>query len=85
MSEWGCGFHLSFEVERDALVALRTLGTQPYCVPNAQPVMFQIVYSNPEAGGWNVGASKIQPEKLWEIDAMDIPPIGSAVGKGKGK
>jgi hypothetical protein len=74
VSEWGCSFRLGVQVEMNALLALHPMGKQRYCLPAPSPVMFQVNYSKQESGLWIVGASKMQRERLWDVDAMGSLP-----------
>ena len=73
VSEWGCRFSLSRELERHALVALRTVGKQEYCSSNAGPVMYMVARAKQTGEGWLTGASKIQAESLWDLSAQAAP------------
>ncbi|HEY2548513.1 MAG TPA: hypothetical protein VGI46_20735 [Candidatus Acidoferrum sp.] len=74
VSDWGCSFYFSFGLEKDAIIALSVVGKQPYCLREVQPVMFQVNYAKQAAGAWIVGASKLQVDRLWDIEAMSMLP-----------
>ncbi len=76
VSEWGCSFYLPFDLKTDSVVSLSVVGSQPHCVSEAQPVIFQIMNCRRNADRWLLGASKAQPERLWNLDEIDIPPAG---------
>jgi hypothetical protein len=68
VSQGGCGFELKTEVDPRTVVAIRLVsrdGGQPF--PH-RPVLFLVSWVKEEKKGcWAVGASKLQPEKLWQI------------------
>ena len=70
VSEWGCGFYSSARLERHALVAIRVLGNPAHCFPEVQPVMFMVSHTRQEGDVWVTGASKIQPERLWNVESL---------------
>ena len=70
VSEWGCRFSLSRELERHALVALRLVGTQEFCLTDAGPVMYMVARAKQTREGWLTGASKIQAESLWDLSTQ---------------
>ncbi|MGA2095466.1 MAG: hypothetical protein ABSH39_04145 [Candidatus Acidiferrum sp.] len=74
VSEWGCSFRLAAQLDVDALAALDLTGDQPYCLHDTQPVMFQVNYSKLDSGTWMIGASKMQAERLWDIETMGSLP-----------
>jgi len=76
VSEWGCSFYLPFELSADVIVSLSVVGEQRYCLPKTQPVIFQIMSSRRDSCGWLLGASKGQPERLWNVDAANFPSAG---------
>jgi hypothetical protein len=76
VSDWGCSFYLPFEMNADSVVSLNVVGSQPYCLPKTEPVIFQIMNCRRNGDNWLLGASKAQPERLWNLDAVDIPPAG---------
>lgn len=70
VSQRGCRFSLSKELERDSIVALRVLRTLAGSPGEPRLVMFQIIYSRAEQGAWTMGAWTLQPEIAW---CPDIP------------
>jgi hypothetical protein len=74
VSDWGCSFYLPFDLKADSVVSLNVIGSQPHCLPKTEPVIFQIMNCRRHADSWLLGASKAQPERLWDLDAVDVPP-----------
>ena len=70
VSERGCRFTLSKELESDSIVAIRVLRTLAGEPTDPRLVMFQIIYSRQEQGKWTMGAWTLQPEVAW---CPDIP------------
>lgn len=73
VSEWGCSFYLPFELDKDAIVSVSVIGKQPYCLSETEFVIFQIMNSQRNGDGWLLGASKAQPERLWNLDGAQTP------------
>jgi hypothetical protein len=76
VSDWGCNFYLPFDLNTDSVVSLIVVGSQPHCLPETQPVIFQIMNCRRHADGWLLGASKAQSERLWNLGAVAFPPAG---------
>jgi hypothetical protein len=76
VSEWGCSFFLPFDLDKDAIVCLSVLSQQPCGLPENPSVIFQIMNARKNMGGWMLGASKAQPERLWNLDCVKAPRIG---------
>jgi len=74
VSEWGCSFRLSLPLEINALLALTLTGNQPHCLPAPAPVMFQVNYAKQDSSAWIIGVSKMQAERLWDVEAMGSLP-----------
>jgi hypothetical protein len=68
VSQGGCGFEIKTPVAARTVVAIRLVsrrGGQPF--PH-RPVLFVISWvKKMEKDRWAVGASKLQPENLWQI------------------
>jgi hypothetical protein len=75
VSEWGCSFCLSVPVDQNSVVSLSVMGSQPHCFPDVPPVMFQIAHCGKMQSGWIIGASKIQPEKLWDVADLEAAEL----------
>lgn len=69
VSEWGCSFYLPFALKEDSIVSLHVVGSQPHCLPETQAIVFQIMNCRRNADTWLLGASKAQPERLWNLDS----------------
>ncbi len=78
ISEWGCGFYLSFPLEQHSLVAIRVTGTAPYCLPHVRPVMFMVAHLRELDGKWVMGASKIEADRMWDVEVLANPPSDQA-------
>ncbi len=70
VSERGCRFGLSTELEKDSIVAIRVLRTLAGAPGDSRMVMFQIIHARQERNSWILGAWTLQPEVLW---CADIP------------
>ena len=78
VSEWGCRFALSVELNTNDFVALRVLGAGG-AKSSQVPSMFQIVRVVQEDGTWIVGAWKMEPRNVWgvELAGMAEPDEGT--------
>jgi hypothetical protein len=69
ISELGCRFQVKTEIARGDVVAIRLLSRCRDGVPGSKPLLFQIVWvqPDPEGEGWIAGALKLQPENIWHV------------------
>lgn len=67
VSDHGCRFALRQEVRKDAVVAIRLAPQQGEQEPIKWPVLFQVAWVGELPEGWVLGASKVQPDELWDI------------------
>lgn len=77
-SEWGCKFRLPLPMEKDTIVAIRMDDRSRRRESDARPVLFQIAYVRQEAGGWTMGATKLQNEPIWPPDLLKLEPPTAA-------
>src|ERR1700720_3227095 len=61
ISDGGCQLSLRFEVEKDSVLALRVIERRNGCELDSRPVLFQVERMVPQAAGWTLGVSKLQP------------------------
>ena len=65
ISDGGCQLSLRVEVEKDSVVALRVIERRNGCELDSRPVLFQVKRMVPQAAGWTLGVSKLQPVPVW--------------------
>jgi hypothetical protein len=75
VSERGCRFTLSKELEKDSIVAIRVLRTLAGAPGDSRMVMFQIIHAKQEQSSWSIGAWTLQPEVTW---CPEIPREGES-------
>ncbi len=80
ISESGCCFRLSTQVERGAMVALKVVSRGNSKALPDRPLLFQIARLTQDGDGWTYGATKLQPESLWCVafPAAAKPPTSVA-------
>jgi hypothetical protein len=69
ISDGGCQLSLHVEVEKDSIVALRVIERRNGCELDSRPVLFQVERMVPQASGWTLGVSKLQPVPVWGAEA----------------
>jgi hypothetical protein len=69
VSDGGCQFSLRVEVEKDSVVALRVIEQRNGRELDSRPVLFQVERIVPQARGWTLGVSKLQPVPVWGVEA----------------
>lgn len=67
VSEQGCKFSLSHEIECGDVVAIRLAERNGSRRDNRKPLLFEIIWVEPNPCGWIIGAAKLQPENIWHI------------------
>lgn len=83
-SEWGVGFNLSLELEKDAIIAVRVADSAVHSPPDARPVMFQVMYSERDKHGWKMGAWKMDSERAWCVNLPNMAaPVEDCSGADK--
>jgi hypothetical protein len=65
ISDGGCQLSLRVEVEKNSVVALRVIEHLNGCELNSRPVLFRVERMVPQASGWTLGVSKLQPVPVW--------------------
>jgi hypothetical protein len=65
ISDGGCQLSLQVEVEKDSILALRVIEHRNGCELNFRPALFQVERMVPQASGWTLGVSKLQPVPVW--------------------
>lgn len=68
VSDHGCRFPLPLEVQKDAVVAIRLARRQNHQEASKWPILFQVAWVAEHPEGWVLGASKMQPDELWNLD-----------------
>jgi hypothetical protein len=68
ISDGGCQLSLRVEVEKDSVVALRVIERRNGCELDSRPVLFQVERMVPQASGWTLGVSKLQPVPIWGVE-----------------
>jgi hypothetical protein len=85
-SHWGCGFLSPIEMRKDDIVAIRVASPDGPGAVQRLPVRFQVVHVEREAGGWAIGAWKMESDDVWGIDLekMAQPQGGEAMLRRRG-
>lgn len=65
VSEWGCGFLLPIELKAGDIVVIRVNTADAAGSAQMRQAMFQVMRAQREAGGWAVGAWKLEGSDLW--------------------
>jgi hypothetical protein len=73
VSEWGCAFTSSIELEVDAIIAVRRVSNSTGRIEQQRTAMFQVVRIDREDEKWIVGAWRFGGEDVWEIDFENAP------------
>ena len=73
ISDGGCQLSLHAEVEKDSIVALRVIERRNGCELHSRPVLFQVERLVPQASGWTLGVSKLQPVPVWCAELASQP------------
>jgi hypothetical protein len=71
ISDGGCQLSLRVEVEKNSVVALRVIKHRNGCELDSRPVLFQVERMVPQASGWTLGVSKLQPVPVWGAEAAN--------------
>jgi len=69
ISDGGCQLSLRVEVEKNSVVALRVIEHRNGCEVDSRPALFQVKRIVPQASGWTLGVSKLQPVPVWGAKA----------------
>jgi hypothetical protein len=80
-SQWGCGFLSPIELRTDDIVAIRVASPGGPVAVQRLPIRFQVVRVDSEAGGWAIGAWKMEPDDVWgiELEGMAQPQGGEVI------
>src|ERR1700722_16897362 len=70
ISDGGCQLSLRVEVEKDSVLALRVIERRNGCELDSRPVLFQGERMVPQAAGWTLGVSKLQPVPVGGAEAI---------------
>jgi hypothetical protein len=65
VSESGCRCCLRTEISRDAILAIRIVSDCSRGSESSRPILFRTVRMERSAGGWMVGATKLQQNDVW--------------------
>jgi hypothetical protein len=76
ISDGGCQLSLRVEVEKDSVVALRVIENR-HGHADSRPALFQVQRVVPQASGWTLGVSKLQPVPVWGVEQAPILPLAS--------
>jgi hypothetical protein len=68
VSNSGCKFRMSVEVEKNSVVAIRVVHHFNGREVDSRPLLFQILRIEQEFGGQALGVCKLQAERLWCAD-----------------
>jgi len=78
ISDNGCRFDLHTEVERKSVLAIRVINRRHGHQLDSRPVLFQVARMDPQAGGWTMGASLMQPTGPWWVEVPEQQKISNA-------
>ena len=78
ISDGGCQLSLHVEVEKDSIVALRVIERRNGCELDSRPALFQVKRMVPQASGWTLGVSKLQPVPIWGAEGAQPAFLASA-------
>ncbi len=67
VSHGGCLFRLKTQVNPKTVLAIRVVSRETKQPQGYKPILFLVAWVKKEGNGWAVGASKLQPENLWQI------------------
>lgn len=70
ISSAGCRFPLKAKVEPGAVVAIR-LASKNARGPANRAVLYQVIWVEPREGGCEIGAYRLQPGNLWQVQFPD--------------
>lgn len=71
VSDGGCRFDLRTEVDEKSVIAIRLIEIKYGRELNTRPWLFQINWLQAQPRGWTLGASKLQPGRVWCASASD--------------
>src|SRR5580704_10386705 len=72
VSDSGCQFRLRMEVAQEAVVAIRVIHENGGEELSSKSALFRIVRVHPEPQGILVGAQKLQPHNLWNLETQRL-------------
>lgn len=72
VSDGGCKLHLRTEVDKGSVLAIRVITRKFGLQVDVRPMLFQVNWICAAANGWDVGAAKLQPGKIWNV-SFDLP------------
>jgi hypothetical protein len=75
VSEWGCAFPLSVELNPDDIVAVRVISTNTTEAAPTGQAMFQVVRVRRDKDGWVVGAWKMDAGDRWATTIQKIAKL----------
>ena len=64
VTEFGCRIETHVHLESGDIVAIKPLEPGQKSLPDQRTQLFEVVWSAPREGCWDVGAKKLQGEKL---------------------
>jgi len=67
VSERGCCFALRSELQSGCAVAVRVIRREMEGAPSGRALLFQVEWTRPENGRWQVGASSVEAGGLWAV------------------